>query len=386
MLAETRNPLRYLASRPYLADGLLALVLLVLSTAVAFSGDPEFAEPTFATIAMTVLSTVPVAVRRAVPLTVLFTVTVAQAAAQLLDGIGGGWFGVVIAAYSLGAHGTHRLTRVASVVWWVLLTAFMLVGLAEDELAWPVLVFNAVFFGVAVEAGVGMKSRRQRAQELLERAERAEREQLLLADRLVQSERTRIARELHDVVAHSLSVMLIQASAARRADDRQQVDALLSSIEDNGRQAMAEMRHVLGVLRDPLDHGDRSPQPSLAQLDELCQSDPSLPVRLHVEGDLSTVPASAELNAYRVVQEALTNVRRHGGRVCRVDVRVALNDDVLTVEVVDDGRGAASIPSAAGFGLKGMAERVHALGGELDAGPARDGGWKVRATFPAIAA
>ena len=145
---------------------------------------------------------------------------------------------------------------------------------------------------------------------------------------------------------------------------------------------MQEMRRILGVLRDEDGQQARAPQPSLAHLDQLLATAPDLPVALHTEGDLTDVPAGIELSAYRIVQEAITNVRRHAGAVHHVDVTVQRTNGTLMVEVADDGRGASVAASPNGFGLVGMRERVAAYEGELLAGPRKGGGWRVRATFP----
>jgi signal transduction histidine kinase len=200
----------------------------------------------------------------------------------------------------------------------------------------------------------------------------------------VRDERTRIARELHDVVAHSVSLMVIQTAAARRqmTVDPQKADAALATVEDTGRTAMHEMRRFLGVLRDETGMQLLEPQPSLGDLDDLLATAADLPVVMHADGALDDLPPGVEVSAYRVVQEALTNVRRHAGPVRHVDVSVARDDEQLVVEVSDDGRGASVAASPYGFGLVGMRERVAAYEGELVAGPRSGGGWRVRATFP----
>ncbi len=145
---------------------------------------------------------------------------------------------------------------------------------------------------------------------------------------------------------------------------------------------MNEMRRILGVLRDEDGLRQLAPQPSLIDLDELVATAADLPVTVHSSGQLGDLPPGVEVSAYRIVQEALTNVRRHAGPVRQVDVNVARASGHLVVEVSDDGRGASVTPSPNGFGLVGMRERVAAYDGELVAGPRSGGGWRVRATFP----
>jgi signal transduction histidine kinase len=185
--------------------------------------------------------------------------------------------------------------------------------------------------------------------------------------------------------------MIIQAGAARRlvVSNPQQAIGVLETIEHTGREAMSEMRRVLGVLRSDDLSGTadgRAPQPSLTSLDDLLSATSDLPVSLHTEGQINGLPPGVELSAYRVVQEALTNVRRHAGRVDRVDVAVTHAVDGLIVEVTDDGRGGSSHPDShaieVGYGITGMRERVSMFGGSLNAGPRQGGGWRVRATFP----
>jgi signal transduction histidine kinase len=193
---------------------------------------------------------------------------------------------------------------------------------------------------------------------------------------------------LHDVVAHSVSLMVIQTAAARRqlAVDPVRADEALVTVETTGRAAMTEMRRILGVLRDDESQQSLAPQPSLSVIDDLVASAPDLPLEVRADGDLGGLPAGVELSAYRIVQESLTNVRRHAGVVQHVEVSVAMVDDELVVEVNDDGRGAgASPPAEPGFGIVGMRERVAAYDGKLVAGPRAGGGWHVKAVFPVSA-
>jgi signal transduction histidine kinase len=381
-----RHPRLFIKAHPMIGDSLLTLLLVVPSLIGVYTVDPTTKLATALDTALALGSSAPLLVRRRHPSAVLAIVMLCQTLAEIVGRGGAEWFGVVIAAYSLGAYAETRV-RFTAGVWLVFLIALTSWGVAAHITDVVSVVLNAVLFGACVESGIGMRSQRQRAADLVERAERAERESDLLAATRVQHERTRIAREMHDVVAHSLSVMVIQAAAARRliAKSPAVAEETLLGIEATGRQAMHEMRQVLGVLRDDADP-TRAPQPSLDQLAELCAADPQLPVRLDVLGDIGAVPPSAGLNAYRVVQEALTNVRRHGGKVDAVDVRVIAEDGSLLVEVSDNGRGTSMVGDRRGFGITGMAERVAAFGGELMTGPRQGGGWRVRATFPKDAA
>ena len=209
----------------------------------------------------------------------------------------------------------------------------------------------------------------------------------------VVAERVRIARDLHDVVAHHVSVMGVQAGAARRVLDRDLdlARSTLQTVEDTARTAIGELRGLLGVLRaDPAEEpvpveeglGAQTSSPGLEQLPELAAMARSagLEVEHGVYGEPRPVPEGVALTVYRIVQEALTNVVKHAG-AASADVRVRFLEQALEVEVADDGRGAGS--GSGGFGLVGMRERVAVHGGELEAGPRRDGWYRVRARFPA---
>lgn len=233
-----------------------------------------------------------------------------------------------------------------------------------------------------------------------ERAERLERERDAEAQRAVLEERTRIARDLHDVVAHGMSVMVVQAGAARRTlahDDTDRATEALRNIEATGRGALEEMRRLVGVLRaSATDDGDgsdgsadgagppRLPQPGIGDLDDLvthCR-EAGLDVTLRVEGDRRELPSGLELVVYRIAQEALTNTIRHAGPA-RAEVRLGYGSDHLELGVTDDGRGAATSPRAEpGHGLAGMRERVALYGGTITVGPQRGGGFRVLARLP----
>jgi signal transduction histidine kinase len=198
-------------------------------------------------------------------------------------------------------------------------------------------------------------------------------------------ERVRIARELHDVVAHHVSVMGVQAGAARLVMERDpsKATAALASIEASSRQAVTEMHRLLGFLRQAGDP-DRPARPGLDQVDDLAatMSGSQLTVEVGIEGDRRPLPPTVDVSAYRIVQEALTNTLKHGG-ASRADVRLRYWPGELEVEVIDDGRGAAVAPDGpGGLGLIGMRERAALHGGQLTAGPASGGGFAVRVTLP----
>jgi signal transduction histidine kinase len=202
------------------------------------------------------------------------------------------------------------------------------------------------------------------------------------AERATAAERARIARELHDIVAHHLSVIVLQAAGARASGKA--AEAALEKIENSGRQALAETRRLLGVLRDSAEEPGLAPQPGIGELDALAASvrAAGLPVNLVISGDHAAVPAAVDVSVYRIVQEALTNILKHAGRAC-ADVTIGCADEAVTIEITDDGtREPGNQIPAGGHGLAGMRERASIFGGELHAGPRPGGGFAVRARLP----
>jgi signal transduction histidine kinase len=245
-------------------------------------------------------------------------------------------------------------------------------------------LWSAAFFGTAILAawliGVFVRGRKQTAIQAA-RAAAAERQ----AELAVVNERARMARELHDIVSHNLSVVVLQAAGGQAAGSS---DAgTLEKIERSGRQALVEMRRLLGVLRQPGDQPEPAslaPQPGIAALGALAEGvrAAGVPVRLVVHGDPAALPAAADISAYRIVQEALTNVLKHAGPAS-ADVVVSCRPDDVVIEVTDDGVGQpADDQRPRGHGLIGMRERVALFGGELNTGTTPSGGYSVRATLP----
>ncbi|WP_457031241.1 sensor histidine kinase [Kitasatospora sp. P5_F3] len=234
--------------------------------------------------------------------------------------------------------------------------------------------------------------RRAYLTELEDRAARLERERGAQAKIAVAAERARIARELHDVVAHNVSVMIVQADGAAYVLDNspQQAKEALSTIASTGRQALVEMRRLLGVLRTTDTTEEYVPQPGVAELPELLDQvrTAGLPVDFDSAGEPQELPRGVELTVYRIVQEALTNVRKHGGPDVRARVAVDFRDRELEVLIEDDGRGSTddqltvSGDDGPGHGLIGMRERVGMVSGSLDIGPRPGGGFRIRAVLP----
>jgi signal transduction histidine kinase len=247
-----------------------------------------------------------------------------------------------------------------------------------------VFFFSNLVFSVVWVVGFSLGRKFEEADEAKERAIRAEREREERARAAVAEERARIARELHDVVGHSVSVMTVQASGVRRLlrpDQEREREALLV-VERTGREALAEMRRMVGVLRRPEEAPALAPQPSLDHVSRLVEQarEAGLPVELRIEGETIQLPAGIDLTAYRLVQEGLTNVVKHA-QATRAEVLVSYGDGYLEVTVKDNGKGLGN-GDGGGHGLVGMRERVSVYGGELDAGPQTGGGYRLRAKLP----
>jgi signal transduction histidine kinase len=245
-------------------------------------------------------------------------------------------------------------------------------------------VFLPAFFAMSWLAGLALQRRGARAEAAEQRAVGLARDREEATRAAIADERARIARELHDVLGHSLSVMTIQASAVRRVltpDQTKERDALLA-VEQTGREALAEMRRVVGILRLAEDAPGLEPQPGLGQVSKLVAQarELGLAVELRVEGEPSALPPGVDLTAYRVVQEGLTNARKHAN-ASHTEVRLRYTGDGVEVEVCDNGKGAAAVDGA-GQGLIGMRERVSIYGGEFEAGPRAEGGFRLRARLP----
>jgi signal transduction histidine kinase len=245
-------------------------------------------------------------------------------------------------------------------------------------------IFVSLIFAIVWTIGFTLGRKSVEADEAKERAARAELEREEQARLAVADERARIARELHDVVGHSVSVMTVQASGVRRMlrpDQEREREALLI-VERTGREALAEMRRMVGVLRRPEEGPALAPQPTLEHLDRLVAQarEAGLPVELRIEGEAITLPAGIDLTAYRLVQEGLTNAIKHA-QAKRAEVVVHYGDGQIEVMVRDDGKGVGN-GAGGGHGLVGMRERVSVYGGELDAGPQPGGGYRLRAKLP----
>jgi signal transduction histidine kinase len=361
----------WLRKRPILGDTALVALLLFLTIGAASRRDHAVLGIVLGTI-----ETLPLLVRRSRPVLVLCLVT----AAALALSAAGIWVVPLQLGVALYTLATVRPSRAQRALAFAAIAAVAVVLLSAEGLDFGGAAARTVFLVAAWLLGDSVGSRRAYVQEIEEKAERLERERETEARRARAEEQARIARELHDVVAHALSVIVVQASAA---DDVFDVDPLrarepIRAIDGAARAALADLRRVLGTLKSDVDF---APQPGVARLDELVQHvrGTGLDVALEIEGEPRPLPATVDLSAYRIVQEALTNVLKHAqARHARVRVRYA---ERLTIEVSDDGRGSVN-GHASGSGLIGMRERAALVGGAIETGAAAAGGYRVRASLP----
>jgi signal transduction histidine kinase len=358
-------------------------------TAVAAWGLPGLIDttiigPSWLLALLPLLMGAPLVLRRRAPLLMWLAIWAALALQSrlTLDVPSLGFtFVLLAAAYSLGAHASLR-RAVAGLI----LAAPVVAGISHQGrlgLAFAqhggkaAVVLSSLELLAFWLAGVLVRARSQSV--ALARRNAALQRQ---AEQATAAERARIARELHDIVAHHLSVIVLQAAAARRPG--RPAGPALEKIEHSGRQALTETRRMLGVLRDPGEQTGLAPQPGISELDTLAGTvrAAGLPVNLVISGDPAAVPAAADVSVYRIVQEALTNVLKHAGPA-RADVTIGCAAEAVTIEITDDGtREPGDQPTAGGHGLAGMRERAAIFGGQFHAGPRPGGGFTVRARLP----
>jgi signal transduction histidine kinase len=331
------------------------------------------------------------ALHRVRPLTAIVLVVAAGGMQLIWDGtVTAANYAMLVVLYTAAKSGPRWLSR-TGLAMTVLAPALLLARFPESgqsSLRDNILGFGfaVVLLAIAWVLGDSMRTRRAFYAELEERATRLEFERDQQAQIAAAAERARIARELHDVVAHNVSVMVVQADGAAYAIEASpdQARAALGTIAATGREALAEMRRLLGVLRSQAETDVYVPQPGVDQLGELVEQvrTTGLKVELRVEGVPVELPQGVALTAYRIVQEALTNTRKHAGPDATATVGVGYGEDGLEMEISDDGRGAAAPGDGMGHGLVGMRERVAMLGGRLHTGPRAGGGWSVTAVLP----
>jgi signal transduction histidine kinase len=385
----------FLRRHPTGVDTFWGVMLLGFSSLWIVS--PSRTAPVLAAVPVALALTVVVAMRRRRPQKMLLLAILTGLFQLATDvKICPGDLALFVIIYTVAVTGPGWASRLALVA-----------GLCASPLAslrWPVegqsfwgallgMVFMSITFALAWVIGDSLRTRRAYYAQLEERASRLQREREAQSRAAVAAERARIARELHDVVAHNVSVMVVQADGAAYVLDAspEQAKQALETISSTGRQALAEMRRLLGLLRSNDDAGgEYVPQPGVDQLTDLVEQvrGAGLPVRFEVAGESRPLPSGVELTAYRIVQEALTNTRKHGGPDVSASVRLSFGDGELTVLIEDDGRGAQHElyedggEDGLGHGLIGMRERVGMVSGTLDAGPKPGGGFRISAVLP----
>jgi signal transduction histidine kinase len=360
---------------PVRLDVIVAVVLAVASELEAWLGNAGGRERLVVAIAGPLMAST-VAMRRRHP------AAAGIAAALIADVVAIGWtppnivsFGIawLCSIYALTVWTAPRLFALgAAVLALPTLVSVAVRGEPKGGLSFTVITLVVMLF---VRRVVGDRERR---------AQIAERERDLVAREAVVEERARIARELHDVIAHHVSMIVLQAGAERRVLDGANASTreVLETVERTGRSALTEMRRLLGMLRGDANE-PLTPQPGLSDVPVLVSQlrEAGLPVELHVEGEPGELPVGIELSAYRIVQEALTNALKHAGEAS-ASVSIRYGSDSLELEIADDGAGASAPVSSGGHGLLGMRERVALYGGRLDAGRRPSGGFVVRVLLP----
>jgi signal transduction histidine kinase len=372
---------------PWVLDGLLAVVaagagVATLATVLPFDpGSPE----AWAAYLLVLAHTLPIAVRRRWPLAVLaWGLATGVAFAALGLNLVSLTFAVLVYLYTVAAH-RPRVDSLAGLA--ATEALLVLVWLARPGAIGDggTLVLDGLIMAAGWWLGDGARRRQEAVAAARQRAAELEEAREELARRAVTEERLRIARELHDVVAHSMSIIAVQSGVGVHVLDSQPEEArkALAAVEATSRQALVEMRRLLGVLREEAEpRGSLAPAPGLAEVEALAAEVARAGVRVevHIEGTPCELPAGLDLSAYRIVQEALTNVVRHAGpATARVAVRYSPGQ--VALEVVDDGRGPGA-EDRGGHGLAGMRERAALYGGTLEAGPVPGGGFRVAATLP----
>jgi signal transduction histidine kinase len=384
-------------ARRWVADALLAALVGAVNLAVAVTSDTAGTGRTpwrpLDALGYLLLALGPLALvaRRRWPLGVLAVVEAASLAYSARTyPEGGTGLAVFVALYTVAAMEQRRLVVAAAAAVTVALAVVTELTFYRETMFEGEPLYGAVVMLAAVFLGEAVRNRRAYVAELRDRAERAERTREEEARRRVDEERMRIARELHDVVSHSIGVISVQAGVAAHLLERRPDKAgeALATIRQASDEALDELHAMLGVLRQPDGRAPLAPAPGLAQLDALVAMAEGAGLRVEVDASgAAHLPPAVDLACYRIVQESLTNVVRHAG-ASSVTVTVAADGDTLVVEVTDDGPGAPGAGNGNGTrqGIVGMRERARALGGTLEAGPRPEGGFRVSARLPTMGA
>ena len=381
------RPVEYPANRPagrWVFDVLVTVVAAALSLPNLYQAGAHH-RPGAAAFVVLALMVAPLVVRRIWPIPVFGWILVTQIAAVSWDRHLVAGAALLIALYTVARLQSRRdALACAGVLELTVLTALPLLAGGGW---WHDLIFLSGLIAAALGLGLYTGTRRAYLAELRDRADRLERERDQQAALAAAAERTRIAREMHDIVAHHLTVMitLSEAAIAASASSPERANDVMRSVADTGRRALADTRRLLGVLRQRPGQeaaGALQPVPDLTQLDRLIEQVRSagLDTTLEIRGQPPDVPAGVQLTVYRLVQEALTNTLKHGGPGARASVRLSYLPGELLVDIDDDGAGlTAPATAGTGGGLLGMRERVHAYDGDVRAGPRQPGGWQVSA-------
>jgi signal transduction histidine kinase len=365
--------------RPWALDVALALVAVAFEVGQTFANEDP---PSPVAVGLAVVAGAVLLWRRREPLVTL-GVSLAAVCGVAIAGVSPAGFAPLVALYTVAARCERRVSLAALAVTIPVSVVVALADPTHDRIGDQ--LFAVVCSVAAWGLGVYLETRREYRRELERREALLERESEQLAQLAAHEERASIARELHDIVAHSVSVMLVGVRGARDVlrSDPAVADATLAKVETSAEQSLGELRRLLALLREPADGAQSRPQPSLAQLDELVDEyrAAGLPVMLERVGDPRPLPGGVELSVYRIVQEALTNALKHAD-ARSVMVTLAFRDSRLELEVVDDGSPPRRDAVVPGHGLVGMRERVALLGGDLETGRRPTGGFRVAARLP----
>jgi signal transduction histidine kinase len=384
------KPVEYPANRPvrrWVFDVFVTLLAFALAVPNLFK-ERVHSTPVAAIVVLAVV-TAPLVVRRIWPIPVFGWILAAQIPAIFWDKQLVAASALLISLYTVARLQSRREALACAVALELVVLTGVLLFAGRGW--WSSLIFLSALIAAALGLGLYIGTRSAYLAELRDRADRLERERDQQAALAVAAERARIAREMHDIVAHHLTVMitLSEAAIAASASSPERANDVMRSVADTGRRALADTRRLLGVLRQRpgQDSGQEAagtlqPVPDLTQLDRLIEQVRSagLDTTLEIRGQAPDVPAGVQLTVYRLVQEALTNTLKHGGPGARASVRLSYLPGELLVDIDDDGAGVTA-PAAVGVGggLLGMRERVHAYGGDVQVGPRQPGGWQVSA-------
>ncbi len=391
LMESVRRVREWAEGNARVADAIVTALVLAFSLFGLFGlqGTPDDRSIDLLAAGLVVIPCLAVFYRRTKPIHALVVGSVSGFSYWILDyPAAGASFALLVLLYAVGRYAENRVQSTRTLITFTVFLLLVLVAgyfyEGEEEVTIGVIVLNLILFQLAWMAGDSVRNRVDSMAELARRIEATELEQVARTDSAIAGERNRIARELHDIMAHSLSVIVVQAEGAIRnvgSNDATVIDAL-DTIQDTARANLKDLRGVVGMLRD--DGQGRAPAPELSMVDSLISQcgESGLAVSLSVNGHRRPLPPMVELSGYRIVQESLTNAMKHAGPGAKATVMLDYQADALAISVDDNGRGAGSDKTEPGHGLIGMRERVEAFGGNLQAGPKLGGGFSVNAKLP----